>query len=223
MGRPREHDEATRLALLDAAEQQLSRGEPLSVRGVADAVGTTTRAVYSLFGSMDGLHQALTARAFDEIRRRAEALPVTDDPAGDLVRAGVAVFRSFASEHPNLFRIGFERMVPNLSPTPEVAAVQAAAIKALHAFVVRMRDAGLLGGRVAREVTWQFHAFCQGLASVEMHGWFPPGEEPATLWRDALATYVAGLASPAQRARTPAAPAPRAAMTYKPLKKTSKR
>src|SRR5689334_15500918 len=133
MGRPREHDASTKQALLEAAEQQLGRGEPLSVRSVADAVGTTTRAVYSLFGSMDGLHQALIARGFDEIRRRAEALPRTDEPGEDLVRAGVEVFRGFVVAHPNLFRLGFERLVPGLSLRAETEAVQQEAIKALHA------------------------------------------------------------------------------------------
>ena len=53
MGRPREHDEHTRVALLAAAEQLVAEGGPtqLSVRAVADAAGTSTRAVYSLFGS----------------------------------------------------------------------------------------------------------------------------------------------------------------------------
>jgi AcrR family transcriptional regulator len=52
MGRPREHDQATAEALLDAAERTVQAAglEGLSVRGVADDVGTTTRAVYSVFG-----------------------------------------------------------------------------------------------------------------------------------------------------------------------------
>jgi len=56
MGRPREHDEATRAALLEAAERIVADRGPtaLSVRAVAEAAGTSTRAVYSLFGSKDG-------------------------------------------------------------------------------------------------------------------------------------------------------------------------
>ena len=68
MGRPREHDEQTRAALLAAAEQIVADGGPaaLSVRAVAEAAGTTTRAVYSLFGSKDGLLvEALARDAFE--------------------------------------------------------------------------------------------------------------------------------------------------------------
>ena len=53
MGRPKEHDARTAAALLEAAESvvQSDGVDALSVRRVADEVGTSTRAVYSLFGS----------------------------------------------------------------------------------------------------------------------------------------------------------------------------
>jgi AcrR family transcriptional regulator len=201
MGRPREHDDATREALLRAGEQLLSRGEPLSVRALADATATTTRAVYSLFGSMDGVHQALLARGFEELGRRVRAVPETSDPAADLVRAGLDAFRGFALEHPNLFRLGFERIVPGLAPAGEAGTIMVRALKALAARVQRCSDAGLLGGRAVRDVVWQFHAFCQGLASVELSGSLQHAAGDATaLWRDALGTFVAGLAKPAPRA-----------------------
>ena len=94
MGRPREHDDRTAAALLDAAERIAETGgsEALSVRGVADEVGTTTRAVYSLFGSKDGLIAALGVQAFEFLRTGLETLPLLDDPAADLVETGL-VFR----------------------------------------------------------------------------------------------------------------------------------
>src|SRR6185437_7145886 len=110
MGRPREHDERTAAALLAAAERAVEAGGPdlLSVRGVADAVGTTTRAVYSLFGSKDGLIAALGAQAFEFLRAGLVALPLTDDPAADLVETGL-VFRRLAIERPALYAIGIQR------------------------------------------------------------------------------------------------------------------
>lgn len=204
MGRPREHDESTREALLAAAEQQLSRGEPLSVRRVAEAVGTTTRAVYSVFGSMEGLHHALIARSFDEIRVRVEAMPMTDDPLADLVRAGVEGFRRYALERPNLFRLAFTSLLPDVRDTPDVQFIKRASILALHARVKRCCEAGLFGTRPAREVTWLCNAFCQGLASVELSGWFPPDSDPERLWRDGLTAFVEGLRADRQPQRRPA-------------------
>src|SRR5947209_4557288 len=93
------HDERTAAALLDAAERIIQEHgvERVSVRGLAGQVGTTTRAVYSLFGSKDGLLVALGTRAFEMLGAAVAALPETDDAAADLVRAAVVVFREFAT------------------------------------------------------------------------------------------------------------------------------
>ena len=72
MGRPRAHDEVTRLTLRDAAERLIATGglEAVSARRVAAEAGTTTRAVYSLFGSMDGLIvDALAQGAYEYLVR----------------------------------------------------------------------------------------------------------------------------------------------------------
>src|SRR5919108_993884 len=122
MARPREHDQRTRVALVAAAEQLVAAGGPpaLSVRAAAEAVGTTTRAVYSLFGSKDGLVDALATRAFELLQAGLDELPGTKDPAGDLVDVGLRVFRPFVLEHPSLFRIAFQRIVPGLRAGPEL-------------------------------------------------------------------------------------------------------
>lgn len=86
MGRPREHDENTARALLAAAEQLLQqRGTAaLSLREVAAGAGTSTRAVYSLFGSKEALVGALGAHAMGLLHEGVDAIPVTDDPRRDL-------------------------------------------------------------------------------------------------------------------------------------------
>ena len=108
MGRPREHDERTAIALLAAAERTIEeRGiGALSLRELARDAGTTTRAVYSLFGSKEALLGALGARAFELLQAGLAALPETDDPRDDLVEAGL-MFRRFALEHPALFDRAF--------------------------------------------------------------------------------------------------------------------
>lgn len=118
----------TREALRAAAERLFDeRGaDGVSVRAVADEVGTTTRAVYSLFGSREGLLIDLLAeRAYELLDRGLTTLPETDDPAGDLIEAGVTVFRPFVREHPSLFRIAFQRVAPDLEPGPQLVAARA--------------------------------------------------------------------------------------------------
>src|SRR5262245_23443033 len=147
MGRPREHDEETRAALLAAAEQIVAERGPagLSVRAVATAAGTSTRAVYSLFGSRDGLIvEALAHEAFRFLYTELDKLEETDDPAADLIANGLRVFRRLVLEHPALYRIAFQRVVPGLDASPELVATRQRAWNQLIAKVERLERAGLL-------------------------------------------------------------------------------
>jgi AcrR family transcriptional regulator len=195
VGRPREHNEQTAVALLEAAEEivQVAGLDGLSLRGLADSVGTTTRAVYSLFGSKDGLLVALGARAFGMLGSAIAMLPTTEDPAADLVEAGVVVFRSFAIGHPSLFSIGVQRTMGSPELALEFASAAAEAFAGLEAKVTRVKVAGLLGSRSVRDVACEFHALCEGLAAVELRGRMTSGEE-TRIWRDALTALVAGFA-----------------------------
>ncbi len=197
MGRPREHNQATAAALLEAAERTVQAAglQGLSVRRLADDVGTTTRAVYTLFGSKDGLLVALGTRAFTMLGAAIAELPATADPAADLVEAGVVVFRRFAIGHPSLFRIGVQQTLGPPELACDFAQAAAQAFAGLETRVTRVKGAGLLGGRPVREAACQFHALCEGLAAVELRGLMAPGEE-MRIWRDALTALVAGFATP---------------------------
>ncbi len=202
MGRPREHDEQTAVALVDAAERiVLADGlDGLSVRRLAGEVGTTTRAVYSLFGSKDGLLVALGTHAFELLGAAINTLATTDDPAADLVEAGVAVFRRFAVEHPTLFRIGVQRTLLSPDLAGQFRAAAAEAFAGLEARMRRLEDAGLLGPRTVGDAACEFHALCEGLAAVELRGLMPVHDE-ARIWRDALTALVAGFAESGSRTR----------------------
>jgi len=193
MGRPREHDERTAAALMAAAERAIQQDgvDALSVRGVAADVGTTTRAVYSVFGSKSGLVDALASRAFELLHEGLDALPVTDDPAADLVEAGL-MFRRFATGHPSLFALGF---LQHRMASPAVRRTATDALDVLRQRVQRLADAGRLGGRTVESATRQFDALCEGLAFVELRGWPIPGGVEA-MWREGLGALVAGFAAP---------------------------
>ena len=200
MGRPREHNEATRAALLEAAERLVAaRGaSALSVRAVADAAGTTTRAVYSLFGSKDGLLvEALARDAFEFLYTESGKLEETDDPASDLLDIGL-VFRRLVLEHPALYRIAFQRIVPGLNAGPELSATRQKSWEQLVAKVERLRASGQLGEKPAPEAAVEFIAMMDGLGSAELRGavlrLLPEGSEEQA-WRNALTTVIRGWRS----------------------------
>ncbi len=199
MGRPRLHDAVTAAALLDEAERIVEAGglDALTVRRVAAAAGTTTRAVYTAYGSKEALVIALGARGFDLLREELEALPETRDPTADLVEAGVVVFRRFATDHPTLFRISIQRALPDPRLFEGYLNAGREAMAALHRRIGRLEAADGLGGRTVGDAAAEFHSLCEGLAAVELRGMFRAGEEER-IWRDALAALVRGFAlSPA--------------------------
>lgn len=195
MGRPRVHDEQTAEALLDAAERMIESDGPdgLSLRLLAGQTQTTTRAVYSLFGSKDGLVVALAHRAFVMLGAGIRALPASEDPAADLVEAGVVVFRRFAVDHPSLFRLAFQQRgaIPG-QHWPVFRPAQLAALAGLQQRIARLGGPSGLTDRTVSEATIGFHALCEGLAALELRGLLPVGEEER-IWRDALTALVSGL------------------------------
>ena len=204
MGRPREHDEHTRAALRAAAERLVATGGPaaLSVRAVAEEAGTTTRAVYSVFGSKDGLLvDALAQGAFEFLFEEIGALDETDDPVSDLIAIGTPVFRRLVREHPALYRIAFQRVVPGLDAGPELTAIRTKTWEQLLAKVRRLEEAGLLVDKDVPEAAVEFIAMMEGLANAELRGavlrLLPEGSEDEA-WEKALATLVRGFGASAR-------------------------
>jgi AcrR family transcriptional regulator len=74
----------------------------VSVRRVADAVGTTTRAVYSLFGDKDGPLREPSLDVAETMRRHHEAVPERDDPLGEIPELMFG-YRATALEKPKLY------------------------------------------------------------------------------------------------------------------------
>ena len=194
MGRRRQHGALTGLALLDAAEAILHESglAGLSVRAVAGRVGASTRAVYSVYDSKEGLLVALGARAFDTLRMGVAALPATENPDADLVEAGVTVFRQFAIHHPWLFRIAIQHALPSAQLAGGFSGAAAEAFAGLIGRVSRLGEVGLLGSHTAEQAACAFHALCEGLAAMELRGGMPQAEAER-VWRDALAAIVAGF------------------------------
>ncbi|HEU0033184.1 MAG TPA: TetR/AcrR family transcriptional regulator [Kofleriaceae bacterium] len=197
MGRPKEHDAATRAELLAAAERvvEAEGQQAFSLRRIAAEAGTTTRAVYSVFGSRDGLLVALGTRAFELLGAGVAAVAVTDDPAADLVESGL-VFRTFALEHPGLFALAVQwtQTSPDVIEAFRPARIEAGA--ALRTRLHRAAVAGVLGAFTIDDAFSAFHSLCEGLAAIELRGLVPRTDAPR-LWRAALSALVAGFAMPA--------------------------
>ena len=196
MGRPKEHDDTVRLALLDAAERLVNEHghAALSARNVADAAETTTRAVYSIFGSMTGLLEALATRLFELLDDALDAVVLTDDPVANVINASIHGFRRVAMAHAPLYNLVFLRVVPDLMLGPAFHAVADSTFGRLETLVTRLAesdDRSPATGELARTV----HALTEGLATMELRGALGPPAQAERTWRAALTKLLTGAST----------------------------
>jgi len=204
MGRPRLHDETTRLLLLDAAERLIDEEGPdaASVRRVAEEVGTSTRSVYSVFGSKAGLLEALAARLFDLLVAAIDGCPPTDDPLNDVVEASVSAFRRTALDHPALYSLVFLRVVPELHLGERFNQTANRAFARLEEMMERLQREGLLGTVTTRNAAMAVHALTEGLATIELRGALRE-TNPEPLWRSSVTSLVIGFSHSSKENRPP--------------------
>ena len=208
MGRPRIHDEETAEALLDAAERIVAADGPdaLSMRRVADQAGTTTRAVYSLFDSKEGLLVALGNRAFqmlgswvNDIRKQMIPRPTWSTPSSTTFVGGRWSIRrcsELRSSAAGNYRLDSrERFRP-------------ARLKALADLVeIVSRALGLEGGLTnpeVRDATIKIDALCEGLALLELRDGLPP-DRAEEIWREAFVALISGMQAAMALPRNPTA------------------
>lgn len=196
MGRPREHDTVTRDRLL-AAAARLSADEgweAVSVRRVADEAGTTTRAVYSLFGSKQGLEEALHEAMFERLGELMAETPRSDDPRGDLLAMRHA-YRRWATERPERYAALMRFTGPRAAPrSPAGLALARTATAELREAIARCAEAGQLAEHDIDALTVQWRAVAHGLAEFENHGLLEDGD---LAWRSVLAALFDGYAAQA--------------------------
>ena len=105
---PKPADPKVRMALLETAAELIAAegAANLSLRKLANAVGTSTMAVYTHFGGMDELRREVRREGFNRLRDHLSAVPRTDDPIADIGRLGTAYYVN-AVTNPNLYRAMF--------------------------------------------------------------------------------------------------------------------
>jgi AcrR family transcriptional regulator len=194
MGRPKEHDEATRERLLQAAEDLWAAHgwEALTVRRIAEEAGTSTRALYALFDSKQGLEQALHQVMFTRLRDLLQARERSDDPRRDIAIQALA-YRQWAVERPERYALAMHRFLGQRSRprSDEGLAVSREALDELRQAVRRCHDAGLLlGGRDPEDVVTHLRATVHGLAEFENLGLLGP--DPEAQWIAAVSAQLDG-------------------------------
>lgn len=163
----------------------------LTVRRIAADAGMSTMNVYSRFGGKHGVVDQLFLQGFALLAAEMDAVPVTDDPRADLVGCGQA-YRRFAVEHPTLYAVMFERVVPDYEPSPVASASAAATLHHLADRVQRCVDAGVVRPGPPLHLAAMVWSACHGAVTLAKKP-MPFDIDWEQVFRDTCGVIVRGL------------------------------
>ena len=150
-----------------------------SKRLAARPAGTTTMALYTGFGSRDGLLDVVYAHGFEQLRARMEPAALVSDPAAAVLQL-LDAYRDFALANPGLYGLLFERILPGFDPNPDARSTALTTTFGL----LTAQTARLLGPDAtsdeARRLAHTLWALTHGLVSLELsHASRSPLAHPA--------------------------------------------
>ncbi|GAC1406923.1 MAG: TetR/AcrR family transcriptional regulator [Mycobacterium sp.] len=152
----------------------------LSARNLAAEAGTSTMAVYTHFGGMTGLIDAIASKAFARFTQALTAVPETDDPVADFFVMGVH-YREFALENPRRYQLMFGTSAESLNRFHADLTVTGNAsdrdefsvsFEALLNVVRRMIAAGRIRDDGESAVAGRLWSLSHGEVTLEIAGFF---------------------------------------------------
>jgi AcrR family transcriptional regulator len=178
---------AVRSRLIDEAARILGEEGPsaLSVRRLAAGADTSTMAVYTHFGSMSSVVDAVATEGFRRLIARVDAVGRTDDRLADLRRMAAA-YRDNALENRHLYLVMFGAIsLGRFGGHGADREVSGAAFDQLVAGILRAMDAGVLAPGNPREVAAQFWSALHGYVMLELAGMDQVVDDPehTVLWQ----------------------------------------
>ena len=170
------HDASLATRLVDEAGRILAAEGvgALTLRKLAARTGTSTMAVYTLFGDKPGLLSAMHNEGFARLGAAMErAQHAGGDALTALARLGEA-YREAALANPHLYNLMFGGAVPGFTPDPQSQAAADATFAPLVAAVQRCLDEGVLAGPEgadgAHRIATYLWSVTHGVVSLEISG-----------------------------------------------------
>lgn len=193
MPRPKVHDEGLRGRLLEAAGRIVAAegAGALSVRRVAADVGTSTTAIYSLFGGKGELVREVWLEGFRRLAARMDAVPRTDNSLDDLANLGRA-YRAHALENTAFYEIMFGDAVIEHEPSEADHDEAQRSLQALVDGVRRCVDDGHAAGE-PQEIAMALWGLTHGMVSLELHGLLGEPDEAGRRFELALLVSALGM------------------------------
>jgi|SRR5215217_7039978 len=163
-----------RQRLLDAALRLLEAEGPqaLQARRVTAEIGVSTMAVYTHFGGMPGLVDAIVREGLTRFAAHVRARPPVAEPLADLFAGGLA-FGEFALTNPRLYSLMFGLVGAPRPPAASETFTTAEGMDALSVLlgsVERVIEAGKLPDQDARAAATQILSVTHGYLMLLIGG-----------------------------------------------------
>lgn len=169
--------------LIEAGIQLLERdgAGALNVRNVAAQIGTSTMAVYTHFGGMAGLTEAIAGEVFVRFTEALTEVPQSDDPVADFLAMGIGYHR-FALANPQRYQLIFGVSSPasitgyrtdiTVTGSATDRAEWSVSFDSLRKVVRRMIAAGRIRDDGEPAIAGRLWSLIHGAVTLEMAGFF---------------------------------------------------
>jgi AcrR family transcriptional regulator len=200
-----------RAALLEVAGRLLEQEGPeaLQARRLAGEIGASTQAIYTLFGGMPGLFEALVSDGFARFAEHIAAVPEGDDPVADHFAKGAA-YCDWALLHPQLYRLMFGLTGGGLRSQPGLEATMTdpfvnfpegqAAVQVLMRSLDRVKEAGRIRPIETAVAGGQFVSATHGWVLLAIGRTFNVSEDGLEILRQLAVNLMVGLGDDRQAA-----------------------
>ena len=194
MPRAKQRTPEMRERVLQAAMDMLASDgvAEFTTRRLAKHAGTSTPAVYELFGDKAGLVREVFFEGFRLLRQYLDQVRPSQDPRAELVLV-IESLRSFAREHSVLADLMFSRPFADFDPGPAERRAGDEVRLFIVAAVRRCVRAGVLQGDEV-DIAHVIVAMAQGLAGQETAGWLGTSQQSRDRrWDLAITALLDGL------------------------------
>ncbi|WP_019816483.1 TetR/AcrR family transcriptional regulator [Saccharomonospora saliphila] len=193
MPRSTVHDDALRTRLLDHAGRLLAEhgAGALSMRRLASDAGTSTTAVYALFGNKATLVNELYAEGFRRLGLRLRRTETTGDTVDDVVRLGLA-YRESALADRHLYPIMFADVTPGFEAGPGTDRLAMTALAPLWETVRAGVESGVLADAAVETIAVSCWACAHGMVAFELSRTLPRGFDFCTAYEGGLRATASG-------------------------------
>jgi AcrR family transcriptional regulator len=163
-----------------------------TTRKLARHAGTSTPAVYELFGDKAGVVREVFFEGFRLLRQYLDEVGPSQDPRAELISV-IESLRRFARGHPVLADLMFSRPFADFDPGPAERRAGDDVRLFIVAVVRRCVRAGVLEGDEV-DIAHVIVAMAQGLAAQETAGWLGTSQESRDRrWNLAVTALLDGL------------------------------